>query len=371
MKKPSLKRLPLAAVSIYKRGGSMTIHYGNTSIHLSKAGWEKFPNLSTYSSCAIISDDNVYPIYGKSLANLTRIPVTEVIFPAGEQSKSVHTMESCWRKMSQHNLDRQSIVIGLGGGVVTDIAGFVAATYMRGVDLIQIPTTLLGMVDAAIGGKTGIDLPEGKNLVGSLYQPRQIFISLPLLSTLPKREMISGLAEVIKYGVIGDPELFEYLEAHIDQILNKDSEALHFIIERSCRMKADVVAQDESERGLRAILNFGHTFGHALETLTHYSTFTHGEAVAIGMCCATRMSIKMGLCDPGLLNRLENLCTKAGLPTKLPQNIDCNQFIEAMTHDKKAQSRKINLILVQKLGKVDRFNDIEKDSIHFVLKESL
>lgn len=349
----------------------MTIHYGKTIIHLSKKGWnDLFLDVSPYTTSVIISDSLVYPLHGEQIKKQLEIPAFSFVFPAGETSKTIQTAEQCWRSMSKNNLDRRSLVIGLGGGVVTDLAGFVAATYMRGIDLIQIPTTLLGMVDASIGGKTGVNLPEGKNLVGAIYQPNHIYISIPLLATLPQREMSSGLAEVIKYGVIADYKLFTYLENNIERIIAHDSDALYHIIERSCEIKADVVSRDEREKGERAILNFGHTFGHALETITNYSEYTHGETVAIGMCCAARLSIKLGLCHAEILPRLENLCERAKLPVKLPQGINIDHFIELMTRDKKAQSRKLNLILVQKFGKVDRFNDIEKQTIKDILKES-
>lgn len=322
-----------------------------------------------YTRCIVISDQSVYPLFEKKLQEIftrQQLPVTTSLLSPGETSKTLDEAEECWQQMRREKLDRHSLVIGLGGGVVTDLAGFVAACYMRGVDAVYIPTTLLGMVDAAIGGKTGVNLPEGKNLIGTITHPKLVLISLACLKTLDPREFSAGLAEVIKYGVICASDLFEFLESHIDAILKLDPESIKTIVEQSCTIKTDIIKEDELEHGNRSLLNFGHTFGHALETATFYHTFLHGEAVAIGMCCAAYLSWKMGIADKNFYERITSLCAKAGLPTKMP-HLPIRKLIDLMKGDKKAKDGKIRLILGQKIGKAVQIADIDETFIEQVL----
>ena len=245
-------------------------------------------------ACLIVSDSNVAPLYGDACESLLRAcGATEVHcteFPAGEESKTLATVSTFYGTCVDRGLDRKSLIVALGGGVTGDMAGFLAATYMRGIDFIQIPTSLLAQVDSSVGGKTGVDLPEGKNLVGAFKQPLHVLIDVNTLKTLPRRELLSGLAEVVKYGVSLDEAFLSYLENHVDAIVGLDAEACAYAITRSCELKAEVVLKDEHDlTGLRAILNYGHTFGHALETLGGYNALTHGEGVAIGMLMALGM----------------------------------------------------------------------------------
>jgi 3-dehydroquinate synthase len=325
--------------------------------------------LETHSSCMIVSDDIVYGLYGEQLLQLVKakgIPVHRVIFSSGEQAKTLDTAQHCWAEMHAQGLDRKSLVIGLGGGVVTDIAGFVAACYMRGLDVVHVPTTLLGMVDASIGGKTGINLPYGKNYVGAMHHPKFVLISAHYLETLPDREFRAGLAEVIKYGIIWDPELFEFIQKNMKSILQKDKKKLDTIVRQSCAIKAQVVKQEEKEPGLRSIVNFGHTFAHAIESAMAYKGCLHGEAVAIGMCCAAHVSHALGLIDKAVIKQIEDLCALAGLPTTLP-DLSIDTLLQLMQRDKKAVAGKISLIVVQKIGKVIQMADVDKE----VIREAL
>lgn len=317
---------------------------------------------SDFTQAFIITDDKVAPLWLKPVQHeieKSGIKTHSHIIASGETSKSLDQANSCWEEMHKLSLDRRSLVIGLGGGVITDLAGFVAGTYMRGIDIIQIPTTLMGMVDAAIGGKTAINLSTGKNIVGVLHQPRIVFIDPAFLKTLPQKEFKSGLAEVIKYGVIWDRKLFEYLEKSMDDVLDLKPNALTKILTTSATIKADVVKQDPTEQNLRAILNFGHTFAHALETLTHYTKYLHGETVAIGMSCAATLSHSMQLCSDQVVKRINDLCHKAGLNTQLPSDISVDKMVDLMSFDKKSIQGRLNLILVQEIGKVTKVNDVD------------
>lgn len=327
-----------------------------------------FQNLKTslgrHTNCCIIADEFLLHNYKQTFENFL-FPIIPI--PSGETSKTLQMAESCWQEMSRKGMDRQSAVIAVGGGVVTDLAGFVGACYMRGIATYYIPTTLLSMVDAAIGGKTGVNLPQGKNLVGAIYQPKEVHICQDFLLSLPDREFKSGLAEVIKYGVIWDADFFELLEQQMDSILKKEKDILRKIIERSCEIKSYVVLQDEKEQNLRAILNWGHTFGHAIEAITGYKQFLHGEAISIGMSCAAYVSYYLKRVDLSFIDRQDNLLKKAGLPIDLPSSIDIDTLIERMTSDKKAISGKITLIVADRIGKVTKLTDIDKT----LIKEAL
>lgn len=330
--------------------------------------WSLFKRKDNYyTSLFLISDTHVFPLFGSSLvqeiASRIKIPIHSFVFEAGESSKSLETAALCWSAMHAKRLDRKSLVIGIGGGVVTDLAGFTSACYMRGVDVLHLPTTLLGMVDAAIGGKTAVNIPGGKNLIGSFHQPKLVLIVPEYLNSLPLREFRAGLAEVIKYGVIKDADLFVYLENNIERILNKEEACIQQIVVESCKIKAKIIQDDPFEKGERAILNYGHTFAHAIEAATGYRVFLHGEAVSIGMGCAARLARYMKLTDNHLFERQNALCQKVGLPTEIPSELSIDHLIELMEGDKKSESGKINLILPKKIGKVLRSAAINKTLI--------
>jgi 3-dehydroquinate synthase len=317
--------------------------------------------VGSYTSILVLSDRNVFALHGKEMVGNFRragLSTFEYLTEPGEQFKTLETAEKCWQAMHEHGMDRSSLIIGFGGGVVTDVAGFVASCYMRGIDVMHVPTTLLAMVDAAIGGKTGVNLASGKNLVGTFYQPKQILISLDYLTTLPTKELSAGLAEVIKVGVIGDPILFEFLEQNIADILCLDKEKLATIVQSASSFKAKIVDEDEKEKGRRGILNYGHTFGHAIETATEYRAYLHGEAISIGMCCAAHTGRLMGFVDDAFVKRQNRLCQKAGLPTLLPASIDSDRLIELMQRDKKTTAGKIKFILPKGLGQVVQTIDV-------------
>ena len=273
-----------------------------------------------------------------------------------EEAKSLTWLETIYDRLVNLRLDRRSPLIALGGGVVGDLAGFAAATYLRGIPFVQIPTTLLAQVDSSIGGKTAVNHPRGKNLIGAFYQPRLVLVDVDTLQTLAPRELRSGLAEVVKYGVIANPELFHLLEEHATEVLQGDAALLTRIIGDCCQTKADVVAADEQEGGLRAILNFGHTFGHAIEAAGGFSTYTHGEAVAIGMIWATELSRRLGMCRPDLPERLQKLLRRFGLPPALTTSLQ--GIRDALLLDKKAVGGRLRFILVEALGKVSLRDDV-------------
>ena len=285
---------------------------------LEKLG-EEMGKLRIGTKVAVVTNPTVNRLYGKTVlaslkaAGFTSMPVE---IPDGEQYKSLDWANAVFTALLINTFDRRSPLVALGGGVIGDLAGFAASSYMRGVPFVQVPTTLLAMVDSSVGGKTGVNHPMGKNMIGAFYQPRLVLMDLDALKTLPKEELLSGMAEVIKYGVIWDRELFDFLEKNREKILNLEEGPLGHIIRRSCEIKADVVSKDEREDGLRAILNFGHTVGHAVETLSDY-TGRHGEAVAIGMVYASKLAHRTGLCDARVPERIETLINAYGLPTSL------------------------------------------------------
>ena len=266
-------------------------------------------------------------------------------------------------------MDRDSLFIALGGGVVGDLAGFTASTYMRGVPYLQIPTSLLAQVDSSVGGKTAVNHPLGKNMIGSFYQPKGVLINTDTLKSLPVRQISTGLAEVIKYGVIADKNLFSYLEENIEKVFSFDDKVLNHIIYKSCTIKAKIVAQDEKDKGIRGILNFGHTIGHAIEAETSFTEYTHGESVAIGMVAEAELAQLLGLIDKGFVDRLKNLLLKAKLPIKLP-NLETDRLIKHMQRDKKNKIGKIVFVLPTKLGRVEMFDNIEYVRLAQILKGS-
>jgi 3-dehydroquinate synthase len=317
--------------------------------------------------CLVVTDSNVKGLLGARLLKILGAAGADAelaVFKAGEGSKNIGTYESLLRKACKLGLDRSSVIVALGGGVVGDVAGFVAATYMRGIDFIQVPTTLLAMVDSSVGGKTGIDFPEGKNLVGAFWQPRLVIIDPAVLKTLPKREIRCGLAEVVKYGVIMDDKFFSFLEKNLCKIKNLETVTYGKIISRCCELKAEVVCKDERETtGLRAILNYGHSFGHAVETVTGYGKYAHGEAVSIGMCIAANFAVLNHKFAPSMAERQLNLLKALGLPTILDRGIEPAQIYGAMFKDKKTEKGKLRLVLPSRIGKVSLVKDADGESV--------
>lgn len=272
--------------------------------------------------------------------------------PVGEESKSLEQFARIQDSLVENQLDRGSTLIALGGGVVGDLAGFAAAVYMRGIAYVQIPTTLQAQVDASVGGKTAINHPKGKNLIGAFHQPKLVLIDVDTLKTLPQRDIRAGLIEVIKMGVIRDEPLFQMVEENLDEILNLDAETLIEMIARACANKADIVAKDEKESQLRMVLNYGHTFGHALEALTHYKKYRHGEAVSIGMNCAARLAVNLGVFSETDFERQSTVLNRAKLPLTYPSDLSPEAICNAMYHDKKTLGGKLRLILPARIGKV-------------------
>lgn len=306
---------------------------------------------------ACITNPTVGKLYGdRVLKSLKQagFEICKIEMPDGEEYKSLEWASHIYDKLIEHKMERRSPIVALGGGVVGDIAGFAAATYLRGVPFVQVPTTLLAQVDSSVGGKTGVNHPNGKNLIGAFYQPNMVLIDADVLRTLDGRDIKAGLAEVIKYGIIRDENFFSFLEQNYRDCLSLGGSLLH-AIKRSCEIKADVVSADETETDLRAILNFGHTIGHAVEAATHYKMLRHGEAVAIGMAAAARLSLKLSICDKDVCERIETLIAKIGLPIKLSAinyQLSADDLLKAMEIDKKASGGKIRFVLVEGVGKV-------------------
>jgi 3-dehydroquinate synthase len=306
--------------------------------------------------CAIISDRNVAPLYAKAAAQTLNDCGFEpelIVVPAGETAKRLSTVQACYDRLAAHRLERKSFLLALGGGVVGDLAGFVAATYLRGIPFVQVPTTLLAQVDSSVGGKVGVNLKAGKNLVGAFYQPRLVLCDLATLASLPEREYRSGLAEVIKYGIIYDAGLFQRLERDLPKLLAREPATLAAVVARCCEIKAEVVRQDETESGLRAILNFGHTVGHALEAISHYGKYLHGEAISIGQVAAARLSAQLAGLPGRDAQRIANLLERAGLPTTLRISpAQRTRLLDAMKLDKKVSGGEIKFVLARKIGNV-------------------
>jgi 3-dehydroquinate synthase len=308
-----------------------------------------------FSRIALVSNPTVYALYGNTLLNSLSeagFDAAVVTIPDGEEYKELLWAYHIYGELLKYRLDRSSALIALGGGVIGDITGFVASTYMRGISLVQVPTTLLAQVDSSVGGKTGVNHPEGKNMIGTFHQPRLVWADVETLRTLPRREFLAGMAEVIKYGVIWDETLFEFLEKNREKILSLDSGAMQFIIRHSCEIKAEVVSRDEREGGLRAILNYGHTIGHALETATGYTAHLHGEAVAIGMYGEALLSCLLGLMDRKEAERIGSLIDAYGLPSKMPSGVDEQRMISSLQLDKKAVAGELKFVLPERIGSV-------------------
>jgi 3-dehydroquinate synthase len=321
------------------------------------------------SQVAIVSNDTVAPLYVDRVraALGARQLLTEIVLPDGEQYKTLATLEHILDRLLQDNHSRTTTLVAVGGGVVGDIAGFAAACYQRGVDFVQVPTTLLAQVDSSVGGKTGVNHPLGKNMIGAFHQPRAVLIDTGTLHTLPRRELAAGLAEVVKYGLICDAGFYQWLQESMPRLLAREEAALAEAIERSCALKAGVVAADEREGGLRAILNLGHTFGHAIETAQGYGNWLHGEAVAVGMLLALRLSVQRGWLDPAETDRLERLLRAAGLPLEIPAGMTPALFLELMARDKKVVDGRLRLVLLRAIGEACVVDDVTPQELESLL----
>ena len=317
----------------------------------------------------VLTDENVAKLHINKIKKVIRSKhYYEYIIKSGEEQKSLINFEKILEFMLTHQFDRESLIIALGGGVIGDLGGFVASCYQRGIGVFQIPTTLLAQVDSSVGGKTAVNHSLGKNMIGTFHQPLEVICDISLLETLPKREFLSGIAEIIKYGVIRDLKFFCWLEGNIDLLLNRNHLALKYAIKRSCENKRDIVSEDEKEQGKRALLNFGHTFAHAIENLTSYNTWLHGEAVSIGMCMAAELSNNLGMINQQSNTRLKNLLAKSGLPTRSDSTFNVDEFITVMSLDKKNTNGQINLILLDALGKAVKKSNTPKNMISEVIK---
>lgn len=316
-----------------------------------------------------VTNDVVGPMYLSAIAERFLSAgrnVENIIIPDGEQFKTQDTLTSIYDQLIAKRVDRSTTIVALGGGVVGDVAGFAASTYRRGIPFIQIPTTLLAQVDSSVGGKTAINHPAGKNMIGAFYQPQAVFISLEMLRSLPDREFKAGLAEVVKYGAIMDYAFFVWLEQNMQALLNRDNDALGYAVEQCCLSKAKIVENDETETGLRALLNFGHTFGHAVEAGLGYGKWLHGEAVAAGMLLAARLSLLTGDLKQSDWDRLQQLLIEVGLPIDAP-NFGCNRYLELMGYDKKVLDGKLRLVLLKNLGEAYVSVDFSKELLIEVL----
>ncbi len=323
-------------------------------------------------SALIVSNETVAPLYlEKTRAMLGGLRHEAVILPDGEKYKNLEVLNRIYDSLLRNRFDRNTTVIALGGGVVGDMAGFAAASYQRGVHLIQIPTTLLSQVDSSVGGKTGVNHPLGKNMIGAFYQPRAVIADTDTLDTLPQRELSAGIAEIIKYGLICNADFFSWLEDNMSLLLARDKTALAYAIEVSCRTKAEVVAADERESGKRALLNLGHTFGHAIENGMGYGVWLHGEAVGAGMCMAAIMSNQMGWMSDEETERTIKLVEQAKLPTKAPPSMSAEQFINLMSVDKKVLDGVMRLVLMKGIGNSVVTSDYSPEDLNRALQQSI
>ena len=319
-------------------------------------------------SALVVSNETVAPLYlDRVMASLESLKHATCILPDGEQYKNLEVLNQIYTTLLEQRFDRKSTLIALGGGVVGDMTGFAAASYQRGVDFIQIPTTLLAMVDSSVGGKTGVNHPLGKNMIGAFHQPQCVIIDTDTLDTLEDRELHAGIAEVIKYGLINDPEFFAWLEENMQQLLDRDKQALAWAIQRSCENKAAIVAADEREQGQRALLNLGHTFGHAIETGMGYGNWLHGEAVAYGMLMAAEMSAALGWIDNNKVTRIRRLIQQAQLPISPPDNMRAEDFRRLMAVDKKVIDGTLRLVLLKDIGQAV----VTADFSHEILDQTL
>jgi 3-dehydroquinate synthase len=339
---------------------------------LDKLG-EYMTNLQLGKKVLVVSNPMIFKHYGeRAIASLQSagFEVATHILQPGERYKTLNSVQKIYDTALENRIERSSTMVALGGGVIGDMTGFAAATWLRGIHFVQVPTSLLSMVDASIGGKTGVNHPQGKNLIGAFHQPRLVLIDPEVLKTLPVREFRAGMAEVIKYGVIWDAQLFGEMEEskRLDQMRYVKPELIGTILTRSCQAKADVVSKDEKEAGLRAILNYGHTIGHAIESLTGYRVVNHGEAVAIGMVAAGQIAVELGMWQKEETERQNALIQKAGLPTQLPSGLDIEAIVESLQLDKKVKAGQVRFILPTQIGAVTITDQVPSDTIRQVLR---
>ncbi|MBX7254779.1 MAG: 3-dehydroquinate synthase [Candidatus Hydrogenedentes bacterium] len=331
---------------------------------------ETLTSLGAKGTVAVVTDTNVAPLYADLVADAADragVHVRVCAMAAGEEHKRLSQIEFLCGEFLHGGLDRSSVVVALGGGVVGDVAGYAAASFMRGVRFVQIPTTVVAQVDSSVGGKTGVNHPLAKNIIGAFHQPSAVIVDLNFLRSLPDRELRAGLAEVIKHGMIADANLFEYMENNAKALLQKDLAALEYPIVRSCEIKSEIVVADEREHGVRANLNYGHTFGHGIEASSGYSTFLHGEAVALGMHAAGMLSRELGLVDAGFVERQRACIASYGLPVVWSE-IPIEQTLEAMKHDKKARSGTLKFVVADSVGHVVHRTDITPDQARRALE---
>lgn len=358
----------------------LNVDLGDRSYHIFigldvMATEDYFQSVLTGQQVLVVTNNTIAPLYLNQLLSVLHrcdrlTQIDQCILPDGEEYKHLETIQKIYNGLLDNQHDRQTTLIALGGGVIGDMVGFAAATYQRGVNFIQVPTTLLAQVDSSVGGKTGVNHPKGKNMIGAFHQPRVVVIDLNTLQTLPSREYRSGMAEVIKYGLIWDEGFFEWLETNAVALDQRDPSLLQYAVKRSCEIKADVVRQDEREGGLRAILNLGHTFGHAIETATQYKQLLHGEAVAIGMVMAVKLSVKMGWVNAQWVIRLVKLLEHFSLPTQRPQVVSSEQMKALMMLDKKVVDKTLRLVLLKACGSAVTTTDWQNDAFEEILNET-
>lgn len=330
---------------------------------------EELARLKPTCQILLVSNDHIYGLYGLSLNEgllQKGFQILTYLVPEGEEYKSWHEAEKILTTMLENGFNRDAVVLALGGGVIGDLAGFVAAIYQRGIALIQLPTTLLAQVDSSVGGKVAVNHPLGKNMIGAFYQPLGVWADLNTLKTLPEREWIAGLSEIVKYGIIWDANFFNLLEKNIDKLRNRELEFFQRLIVRCCEIKAEIVGKDEKEQGLRTILNFGHTFGHALEKITEYRVYRHGEAVAIGMFWAAKLAVNMQLFSQKDLERLEGVLKEIGLPIRFPV-VKPGDILEAVFLDKKVRKKELVFVLPRKIGQVEIVKGIAPEKLKKLL----
>jgi 3-dehydroquinate synthase len=318
-----------------------------------------------------VTNTTVGPLYlDRVQSHLDGLRTQTLTLPDGEEYKTLDTLNLIYTALLEGRFDRNCTLIALGGGVVGDITGFAAASYQRGVPFIQVPTTLLAMVDSSVGGKTGVNHPLGKNMIGAFHQPQCVIVDTGTLNTLPDRELSAGIAEIIKYGLINDPEFFAWIEEHLDELLAREPAALAYAIQRSCQDKADIVAADEREAGQRALLNLGHTFGHAIETGLGYGVWLHGEAVGCGMYMAARLSHMQGWIDQPTLERIRSLLERARLPVTYPPELTGSRMRELMAVDKKVKNGRLRLVLLKGIGKAVITEKFDPDQLDNLLADA-
>ncbi len=350
-------------------------HFNSFAATLRRWMEQHAKSMQAGGTALIVTDRNVAEPYGAAVrSNLADAGWTcnQVAIAPGEQSKTLSIASGLYDELVKNKADRNTVVIAVGGGVVGDLAGFVAATYARGVPFVQVPTSLLAHVDSSVGGKVAVNHPQAKNLIGAFYQPIGVFIDTSVLGTLPDRDYRSGLAEVVKYGVILDEDFFVYLEANVDGLNDRTPDVLRHIIARSCELKADVVEKDEFEiAGIRAALNYGHTFAHAFEALCGYGELMHGEAVAIGMIHASRLAERRGLIDADVTRRQVDLCQALNVPTRLPANVvlETDDILDRMKLDKKTVGGQLRFVLPTRMGAVEVFKDVSESDVRLVIED--